>query len=285
MKPSLTFQSILAAPIVILIGVFFALPLGMALLMAFRPYDETMIVGTGWTLANFAKQLTSYYFYSDLGRTLWISVLTSFFSIVLGYPLAWHLSRLRSKLVRLWFILIVLLPLMTSFVVTSFAWLLLLGNNGLINRGLVSLGVITDAIPILNTAAGVVIVNTYSYIAFAILPIFAALQNISPAYSRAAYVHGASPSVTFRKVTLPLSMPGVISGGMIVFALSMSGFVVPFIIGGGQVMIVPLMIFRYTLQIFNWPGAAALGVLLFCVTLAITWGVSSLAQRLMKWES
>ncbi|WP_315927372.1 ABC transporter permease [Mesorhizobium sp. SP-1A] len=285
MKRSVTFQAVLAAPMTVLVGFFFAVPLFMALLMAFRPFDETTIVGSGWTLSNFVKALTDSYFYADLGRTLLISALTAFFSLLFGYPLAWHLNNVRSKLLRLALVLIVLLPLMTSFVVTSFAWILLLGNNGLINRALLSLGIIGDAIPILNTISGVVIVNTYSYIAFAILPIFASLQNINPSFARAARIHGATPATAFWRVTLPLSMPGVVSGGLIVFALSMSGFVVPFIIGGGQVMIVPLMIFRYTLQIFNWPGAAALGVLLFAVTLGLTWLIAALTQRIMKWEN
>ena len=277
-------QVLFGAPIAVLLTVFFALPLGMVLVLSVRPFDAQNLVGTGWTLENFGKFLFDAHFYADLWRTFAISLSTTLLCVCFGYPLAWHLHTLRSKSARLWLTLIVLLPLMTSFVVSSFAWLLLLGNNGLINRFLLSIGVVAQAIPLLNTVAGVVIVNTYSYVPFAILAIFSALQNIDPAFSRAARIHGGSDVQVFLRVVLPLSVPGIVAGGLIVFALSMAGFVVPFLIGGGRVMVVPLMIFRYTLQLFDWPDAAALGVLLFVVTLGLTWLLSVLAQRHMAWE-
>ncbi|MGL4288813.1 MAG: ABC transporter permease, partial [Phreatobacter sp.] len=180
--------------------------------------------------------------------------------------------------------MIVLLPLMVSLVVASFAWVLLLGNNGVINAGLIRLGLISEPLHFLNTMTGVIIVGTFSSLSYPILTTFAALENIPPALARSARIHGASDLQVFGRVILPLSLPGVISGGLIVFALNMAAFVIPFLIGGGRVSVVPLMIYQFTLQLFDWPGAAALGVLLFALTLVTSWAIAALAQRLMPWE-
>ncbi|MGE0803398.1 MAG: ABC transporter permease [Lautropia sp.] len=271
-------------PIIALLLFFFVLPLCMVLVLAFRPFDAQTIVGASWTLDNFSRFLLDGNYLLTFWRTIWISVATTFFCTLLGYPIAWHLNGLESKQARLWLTLVVLLPLMTSLVVSSFAWLLILGSNGIINGALRALGLVDQPIALMNTATGVIIVSTYSYISFSILAIFATLQTINPNYARAAQVHGGSPMQTFIRIILPLSLPGIVSGGLIVFALSMAGFVVPFLIGGGRVSVIPLLVFQFTLQLFDWPGAAALGVILFALTLGLTWGIAALAQRRMTWE-
>lgn len=275
---------LLVLPISLLLVVFFAIPMGMVLSLAFRPYDAGSLVGDGLTLRNFARFLADPTHLAAFGRTIWISVATTLLCIVLGYPVAWHLHQLRSNAGRLWLTLVVLLPLMVSLVVASFAWMLILGNNGVFNASLMALGVISEPIRLMNTATGVVIVAVFSHISYAILTTFAALENIDLKLARAARIHGASEAQVFRHVILPLSLPGVVAGGLIVFALNMAAFVIPFLIGGGRVNVVPLLIYQFTMQLFDWPGAATLGILLVAITLGVTWAAAKIAQRFMPWE-
>jgi putative spermidine/putrescine transport system permease protein len=277
-------RSLAGVPIILLLLVFFLLPLSMVLVLAFRPFDAQAIVGVSWTLGNFRRFLFDSNYLLTLWRTVWMSVAITVLTTFLGYPIAWHLNALKSKTARLWLTLVVLLPLMTSLVVSSFAWVFILGNNGVISNSLQWLNLVSRPTGLLNTAAGVIVVSAYSYISFSILAIFATLQTIDQDFARAASVHGAGSLQTFVRVILPLSIPGIVSGALIVFALSMAGFVVPFLIGGGRVSVVPLLVFQYTLQLFDWPGAAALGVILFVLTLGLTWAISTAAQCLTRWE-
>lgn len=276
--------SVLALPITVLVGGFFAIPLAIVFAMAFRPYDPTTLIGSGFTLANFPRFLGDGNYIAAFLRTVGISAAATLLSMVFGFPVAWHLHRLRSGTARLWFTLIVLLPLMVSLVVASFAWVLILGNNGILNSVLLGAGLISEPIRLMNTTTGVVIVTVFSHISYVILTTFAALENIDPNLARAARIHGVRETTIFTRIILPLSLPGVLAGGLIVFALSMAAFVIPFLIGGGRVNVVPLLIYQFTVQFFDWPGAAALGLLLFVVTLACSWVISVTAQRWMPWE-
>lgn len=277
-------RALLILPISLLLGLFFVVPMAMVLSLAFRPYDPGTLVGAGLTLQNFSRFLGDPTHLAAFARTFAIAGATTILCVLLGYPVAWHLHGLRSGAGRLWLTLIVLLPLMVSLVVASFAWMLILGNSGALNTGLIALGIISEPIRLMNTATGVVIVATFSHISYSILTTFAALENIDPALARAARIHGAGEAQVFRHVILPLSLPGVVAGGLIVFALNMAAFVIPFLIGGGRVNVVPLMIYQSTMQLFDWPGAATLGLLLVAITLAISWAAAAAAQRLMRWE-
>lgn len=277
-------RAVLALPVFIVIGVFFLVPLALIFGLAFLPYDPRTLFGTEITFHNFERFLGDPVHLLTFWRTFVMSALTALASMIVGYPIAWHLHAVKSGSARLWFTLIVLMPLMVSLVVASFAWMLLLGNNGALNVALMQLGLIDEPLRLMNTMTGVVIVATYSSISYPILTTFAALENIPPELARSARIHGASERQIFTRVLLPLSLPGLIAGGLIVFALTMAAFVVPFLIGGGRVNVVPLMIYQYTLQLFDWPGAATLGLLLFVLTLGFSWAVARAAQRFMPWE-
>lgn len=277
-------RTVLVLPIGVLLLGFFVVPMATVLSLAFRPYDAASLVGADFTLRNFGRFLNDPVHLAAFGRTLAIAGATTLLCMVLGYPVAWHLHGLRSRTARLWLTLVVLLPLMVSLVVASFSWMLILGNNGALNKALIGLGLVHEPIRLMNTATGVVVVATFSHISYSILTTFAALENIDPAMARAARIHGARDAQVFRHVILPLSLPGVVAGGLIVFALNMAAFVIPFLIGGGRVNVVPLMIYQFTMQLFDWPGAATLGLLLVGMTLALTWAVAAAAQRFMPWE-
>lgn len=277
-------SSALILPIAVLIFGLFVLPLALVFAMAFRPFDASALLGSGFTLANFQRFFGDQNYIIAFLRTVGISAATTLISMILGFPVAWHLHRLRSGTARLWFTLVVLLPLMVSLVVASFAWVLILGNNGILNSLLLRGGLISEPIRLMNTITGVIVVTVFSHISYVILTTFAALENIDPNLPRAARIHGASEATIFSRIILPLSLPGVLAGGLIVFSLSMAAFVIPFLIGGGRVNVVPLLIYQFTVQFFDWPGAAALGLLLFFVTLVCSWLIAVTAQRWMPWE-
>ncbi|WP_238368441.1 ABC transporter permease [Mesobacterium pallidum] len=277
-------NSALAPPVLTVMGVFFLLPMMMMFAQAFLPFDSRTLTGTTLTLENFGRFLGDPVHLATFWRTFIVSLMTALLAMAAGYPLAWHLHSLRSGQARLWCTLIVLMPLMISLIVASFAWMLLLGNNGAFNNALRWIGVIDRPIRLMNTVTGVVIVSAYSTVSYPILTTFAALENIPPELARSARIHGASERQIFARVILPLSLPELLAGGLITFSLTMAAFVVPFMIGGGRVNVVPLMIYQHTLQLFDWPGAAALGILLFLLTLAFVWFVTRLAQLFMPWE-
>jgi len=276
--------AVLALPIVLLLGVFFFVPIGMVLGLAFKPYDQVTLIGEGYTLANFARFLGTPDHLWTIARTLGISGATTILCIVLGFPVAWQLHNVKSGQARLWLTLVVLLPLMISLVVASFSWMLILGNNGVLNSLLIRIGLISSPIHMMNTIAGVIIVTVFSHISYSILTIFASLENIDPSMVRAARIHGATETQILTRVILPLSLPGMVSGAVIVFSLSMAAFVIPFLIGGGRVSVMPLLVYQYTVQFFDWPGAATLSIILLVLTLMATWLMTGLAQRAMPWE-
>lgn len=275
---------LLGLPMALFLAAFFAFPLVLAGSLAFQTVNSQTLAGEGFTLTNFGRFLLDPFYLSAFARTAGISIAATLVSILLSYPLAWHLHSLRSETMRSWLTLIVLLPLMLSLVISAFAWQILLGPNGAVSSALKAGGLMSSGLRLLGTDVGVTIVTVYSFMPYTVLSIYAALANIDPGLTRAARIHGASKRRAFVAVTLPLSMPGIISGGLIVFSLSMAAFVVPYLVGGGRVKVVPLLIYNFAVQLLDWPGAAALGVLLLLVTLACSWAIASLGQRLMPWE-
>jgi len=277
--------SLLGMPMILLLGIFFAVPLLMVFSFAFRPFDAKTLVGDGLTLQNFERFIFDGFYLTAFLRTTLISLAATALSVVLGFPVAWHLHNVQSSPLKVWLVLIVLMPLMLSLVIASFAWMIILGSNGVLAGLLSNVTLLQQPLQFLNTDAGIVIVTVYSFMPYAVLSIYAALENIDPSLSRAARIHGANDRQVFLRVTLPLSIPGVVSGALIVFALTMAAFVVPYLIGGGRVKVIPLLIYNFTIQLFDWPGAAALSLLLFILTLVLTWLLSALGSRLARWES
>jgi putative spermidine/putrescine transport system permease protein len=168
---------------------------------------------------------------------------------------------------------------MISLVVTAFAWILILGPSGFINRALASLHLTSEPLQFLNSEAGIIAVLVYSFGPYMIINICTALEKIDPAILRAAELHGANPRRVFARVTLPLSFPGILSGGLIVFSLSAAAFVTPYVIGGNRVKVVPLQIYNAAVTTFDWPMAATLSIVLLILSILLTTAVARLTER------
>ncbi len=201
-------------------------------------------------------------------RTFWIAFLVTAACLVIGYPLAYTLAGLPEKHANLLMIL-VLLPFWTSLLVRSAAWIVLLQREGPVNGLLQRLGLVQEPLQLVFNRTGVLIAMTHVLLPFMVLPLYSVMRNIHPSYVRAAVSLGATPFVAFRRVFLPLSVPGIAAGSLLVFILAIGYYITPALVGGASDQMISWFIAFFTLQTINWGMAAALGTILLVVTLAL----------------
>ncbi|MGO4124502.1 ABC transporter permease [Inquilinus sp. YAF38] len=252
---------LLIAPAAVLLGVFLLVPYLNIVLMSFRPPATGAPYGPGLTLENYQRALTDGYYLGQLGSTLWIALLTTAATLLVGFPVAWQLARSRSRW-RPVLYGIVLSPLLVGIVVRSFGWTILLGNNGVLNKAARSLGLTLAPLPLMYNTLGIVIALTHVFLPFMILPVMAALQTIDPALEAAGRSLGATRRVTFRRIVLPLALPGIQSGCILVFVLALSAYVTPVLIGGMRVKTMTLTVVDTLTDAFQWPLGSALALML-----------------------
>lgn len=207
------------------------------------------------------------YFIAILFRTLRIAFLTALFCLVLGYPVA--ISIARSKGALRWLqLLLVVSPLFVSVVVRAYGWVLILGNQGLLNHVLSSSGLVDEPLRMLYTEGAVVAALTESLLPFMVLSLASVLDRIPRELGDAARGLGASPLRAFIHVTLPMSFPGALAGTLLVFMVSMGSYATPALLGGSRVRVMVTEIYSQVTATFNWPLAAALSIALLSVSLA-----------------
>ncbi len=205
-----------------------------------------------------------------LGRTLWISALVTLFCLILGYPLAYLLASLPERWANPLLIL-VLLPFWTSLLVRTAAWIVLLQREGVINDFLVRMGLLREPLALVFNRTGVLVAMTHVLLPFMVLPLYSVMRGIPPALGRAALSLGATPWRTFRSVFLPLSMPGVGAGCLLVFILALGYYITPALVGGAADQMIAYFVAFFTLQTVNWGMAASLASLLLVATLLLYW--------------
>jgi len=231
----------------------------------------------GWTLDDYGQIVGSSYYWGVMGSTLRLAAIVTVSTLVLGYGLAYYMVfHLRNRVARRFVYSILITPLFTSTIVLSFGWILMLGPAGAVNHWLRALGLIDRPLDLLYTWTGIVIALTYVMLPLMVLAISSVLQNIDAALLDASSDLGGGPLATFLSVTFPLSLPGVTTGSLIVFALSVSAYVVPSIMSGGRHLVISMLIYQQYMVVFNFGFGAALAVLLLIVTFIIM-GVYSVA--------
>jgi putative spermidine/putrescine transport system permease protein len=203
-----------------------------------------------------------------LVRTLWISALVTLFCLVLGYPLAYRLATLKERHANL-LIILVLLPFWTSLLVRTASWIVLLQREGPVNQLLQGLGIIGAPLQLVFNRTGVLVAMTHVLLPFMVLPLYSVMRGIPPSYMRAAMSLGAWPLRAFVRVYLPLSMPGVAAGCLLVFILAIGYYITPALVGGAADQMISSLIAFFTLQTANWGMAAALGSVLLAVTMLL----------------
>ncbi len=258
---------LLLAPNVLWLALFMLGPIVMLGTISFHDYQAGVgILGT-WGVDNYARFLGDPFYRDVLWRTLSMGAATTLGCLLLGFPLAFALSHLRGfRRSVLYFVL--LLPLLTSAVVRTFGWMILLGNNGFINRTLILLGVLDDPLRMMYSVTGIVIALVEVLLPFMVLALDAALLNIDPHLYEAAQNLGARKARIFFRVTLPLVVPGIVSGSVLVFTLAVSAFVTPSLIGGPRIKLMATLIYQQSMGLLNWPfGAAIAFVMLLAILL------------------
>jgi putative spermidine/putrescine transport system permease protein len=209
-----------------------------------------------------------------------LSLTVTILALLIGYPVAYALhTRVRSAGARAVIALLLFSPLLVSVVVRTYGWFILLASQGLVNSTLRAVGLITEPLSLLFNSRGVVISLTHILLPFAIFPIYSVLGRLDLSLKEAAQDLGAGWWETFQRITLPLTMPGVVAGTLICFTLALSAFVTPRLLGGGRVQVLPLMVYNNTVEI-NWPTGAVSGLTLLLLSMAAVWALNALLRKL-----
>jgi putative spermidine/putrescine transport system permease protein len=269
----------LVGPVLAVFIALFAVPLLVLFALSFERVDMASFqVVDAFTLHNYARFLLDPYYLEVLGVTLRISLLVTLLTLATGYPVAAYLVRAGGR-ERATLMLLIVSPLLVSLVIRSFGWVIVLGPKGLVNALLLALGLVGAPVKLMYTETAVVIGLAHVFYPFMVLAVYSALARIDPAVLRAAMNLGASPLKAFWRVTLPLSVPGIVAGSLIVFALSVSSFVTPALLGGPWVRVVAYLVWEQNLIVLDWGFAAAIAVILLGVTALIMVAYNRLVER------
>ncbi|MBI0579884.1 ABC transporter permease [Neobacillus cucumis] len=257
---------LLLIPILLFIFGFFVVPMLYILYLSFISTENLNGADAVFSLQNYITLFTDSYYLSSMWLTVKISLYSVLVSLILGYPIALTMAKSSVK-VRGYITLLIASPLLVSIVVRNFGWYLLLLPNGTINSLLMNMGLIHKPLNLLFSEIGVVIGLSNAYLPFMVLAIVTSLYNIDPSLEKAGAILGASPLRSFFSITLPLSLPGIVSGCVLVFSLSMSAYVTPSLMGGANVPMMPVVVYDQINNLLKWTFGSALSYVLLFITL------------------
>lgn len=252
---------VLLLPGLVLLALAFFLPILRMLSLSVAGED-------GATAAHFQRFLTDSFYLGVLWRTVRLSVIITALCAAIGFPLAYIIARAPPR-AALWLIVITILPLMTSVVIRTFGWMVILARNGLIPETLRDLGLVGRSFSLMQTETAIVLGMVQVLLPFMVLSILGVLTRIDRRLEEAARTMGCSFVQTLRSVVLPLAMPGVTAGAILVFTLSASSFVTPNLLGGSRLQVLAASVYRSVTQTLDWPFAAAQAVILFAGILLV----------------
>lgn len=268
----------LILPAGLLVCVMMLGPLVLLFRYSLNLYSPTELMIAALTGANYRAAVTDPYYLAVMGTTLRVAVLSTLIALAAGFPAAYALARLRGA-AKKWLTLLTLFPLMVGNVVRAAGWIILLGNTGAINGLLRAAGLITDPLTMMYTPNAVVAGIVTVVLPYMILTLASVIEGISPSLEEAAANMGARPFTVFRRVVLPLSLPGVVAGSALVFILCMNAYATPVLLGGAQFKMMAPAVYDQFVRTTNWPFGAALAFILLAVTLVLTMTGSALLQR------
>lgn len=238
------------------------------------------------SLENYAKLFTVSLYSVVIFKTLWIGALVTIICLALGYPVAFTISNLRPKLVGI-FLIPVILPFWTSLLVRTYAWMVILQRKGMVNEFLQKIGLISKPITLLYNEFSVIVGMVHVLLPFMILPIYSNLQGRDRNLEFAANNAGANPIKTFFWITLPLSLPGISAGCLLVFVIAIGFFITPALLGGKKVLMISMLIEEQVIEYLNWGLASAVSFGLLVITLVIIlvyYKIIGLEKIMGQWE-
>ena len=261
-----------AVPYEVWMAIFVVAPIVIMVAYAFSSADG------GFTLDNFVQMGG----YTEVFlRSFKLAIIATVICLLIGYPVSYLMSREGASFQRTAMVLI-MLPMWMNFLLRTYSWMTILENNGLLNQLLQSLGLISAPLKILNTEAAVIIGMIHLLVPYMVLSLVGVLQSIDPNVEYAAYSLGASPLQTFSKVVFPLSLPGIISGCVLVFTMSMTSYVTPKLLGGSKFRMMATMVVQEINVNFDWGAASAISYILLAVILLVQIAVVLCTSRYMK---
>ena len=263
----------LVLPLAALFAAFFVAPLGVLVAMSLSTDAELH----GLTGAHYAKFFTDAFNYSILWSTIVLGVKATLLCLLFGYPIAWICARAKARWQAV-LLFLVILPIMTSVVVRTFSWIVILGRQGVLNQLAMGLGLTSEPLRLLFTELGVVIVLAQVQMPLMVLPILTVMSKTDPNLADASRALGAGEWRTLWKVTLPLSLPGVIAGCILTYAASVTDFVTQTLIGGARLAYMPLHIYQQAIGANNWPFAAAISVIFMFAVLIVVYLLNLLTR-------
>jgi putative spermidine/putrescine transport system permease protein len=251
----------------------------MTVILTFHDWGQYKGIEPVFILKNWREVFGDPYYGEMFGRTFRIALIVTGLAALFGAPEAYILNRMKSPW-RSVFLLVILGPLLISVVARTLGWALLFGgNSGLVNKSLMSLGLISNPIPFMFTETGMVVALVHVLMPYMVLSVWAALQRLDPQIENAAVALGAGPLTVLRRIVLPQAMPGILSGAVIVFALAASAFATPAIIGGRRLKVASTLVYDEFLNTLNWPLGAVVAVLLLVALAFIVIGANRLVER------
>jgi len=266
---------LLAPGLALLIAMF------IAPLMAFMEYSFYRFrrgrLTADYNLDTYRRFLTDEYYHVIILDTLKVATLVTLIALAIGYPLAYAMWKINRPGLQRWLGLLIFSPILVSVVVRSYGWTVLLSDQGPVNWALRGLGLTDEPVTLVFNLTGVLIALAHVFLPFVVFPIFSSMTRLDPSLREAASDLGAGWWMTFRRVTLPLTLPGVVAGAQICFVLSLGAFVTPAMLGGGRVLVLPLQVYSATSEI-NWPVAAVGGLVLLIAALLAVLGFNRLLR-------
>ena len=254
--------ALLSVPMVLTLAAVFAVPIGCLIFLSFFGMTGPAQVGDEFSLENYRNFITDPFYYRIILNTFWLGGVVVLCCLIVGYPVSYFLARTKSRWRGLLLFLVVA-PLLVSAVVRNIGWFPILSNTGLVNGLLLKSGLVNEPIPLISNLTGVIIGLVHALLPFMILTLTTVIQRIEPELEEAAANLGAGPLRTFMHVMLPLSLPGMIGGSLLVFTMAIAAYTTPVIMGGNRFLVMSTFIGQQFRTVLDYPlGATSAAVLM-----------------------
>ncbi len=277
-SPNLSW-ALLALPMVVTLALVFAIPIGCLIVLSFFSMTGPAAVGDEFTLENYRNFFTDGFYLKIVLNTFWLGAVVVVCCLIIGYPVSYFLARTQSRWRGLLLFLVVA-PLLISAVVRNIGWFPILSNGGLVNWLLLKSGLVSEPVPLISNLTGVVIGLVHALLPFMILTLTTVIQRIEPELEEAAASLGAGTLQTFTHVMLPLSLPGMVGGSLLVFTMAIAAYTTPVIMGGNRVLVMATFIGQQFRSVLDYPlGATSAAILMLLAGLLSALALRFGAQR------
>ncbi len=260
--------------------VFFVIPVALLLAIAFNPAKSGVVLfQPTLTLANFVRWVSNSLYYNAAITSIVLAIVVVLATLILAYPLAYVVAKTKNPGRTSLYMILILISMQLDLVIRMYGLMVLMGDNGLINASLLQAHVIGQPLPLMYNTFGTVVGLVQLSLPFMVLSLIGIIRNIDPVLEEAARSLGGTRWATFWNITFPLSMPGVLAGSLLVFAISISSYVVPALMGGWRVIVMPINIYQQISEQGNWQFGASIAVILFAISLSAVYAYHRYTEK------